>query len=194
MLDLESIKNSLGVFVKDVVNESRSNLLQKNVGTDSPLYNAIDGEFEVGKNSFRIKFFISPEGEVYGEFQDRGVKGSDPSLIDNPDKNKKGIQKAPYDTPFSFKNKKPPYKAMLAFVKKRKIRLRDDKGKFAKGSYEGIAWYIQKSVFAQGIPAKKYFSDAFEKNFKEMPSKVKEDFGLELKSFMAFTIKENLGK
>ena len=86
-------------------------------------------------------------------FVDRGVRGSNPSLVKN------GKQKAPL-APYTFRNKMPPLKAILPWVKLKKLRLRDKKGKFKKGNYRSIAFMVQRSVFAQGIRPTMFFTKA----------------------------------
>ena len=78
--------------------------------------------------------------EEYAMFQDRGVRGADPSLW-----LKNGVQKAPL-SPYRFKNKMPPLKPIFRLGKiAKKIRLRDENGKFKKGSYKTVAFLVQRS-------------------------------------------------
>ena len=101
---------------------------------------------------------------------------------------KKGVQKAPL-APYTFRNKMPPLKSILPWVKLKKVRLRDKKGKFKKGNYRSIAFMVQRSVFAQGIRPTMFFTKPFAKAFKNLPEELVESFGLDLKDFFDFTKK-----
>ena len=81
----------------------------------------------------------------YGKFVDKGVSG----------KEKK------YSTPYAYKNKKPPMKPLMEWAKARNFRLRDEKGRFAKGNYKTIAFILQNSIYKKGIAPSMFFTRPF---------------------------------
>ena len=86
------------------------------------MYNSLDKEIEVGANSFRLAFLM----EDYGKFQDKGVSGTERK----------------YNTPFSYKSKRPPLKPITDWVKKnRRFQFRQKNGKFM--SYQSTAFLVQ---------------------------------------------------
>ena len=171
-------QKALQRFARHVVSQSKANLTRGGKRATGSLYDSIGSTMNVSKRSFSLSFVM----EEYGMFIDRGVRGSNPSLVKN------GKQKAPL-SPHSFKNKMPPLKYILPWVKLKKIRLRDEKGKFKKGSYKSIAFMIQRSVFAQGIKPTMFFTKPFAKAFKNLPEELIESFGLDVGDFLKFTQK-----
>ena len=171
-------QKALQRFAKHVVSQSRANLTRGKKKASNGLYDSIGYDLKVHKQSFSLSFVM----EEYGMFVDRGVRGSNPSLVKN------GKQKAPL-APYTFRNKMPPLKAILPWVKLKKLRLRDEKGKFKKGNYRSIAFMVQRSVFAQGIRPTMFFTKPFASAFKNLPEELVESFGLDIKDFFDFTKK-----
>ena len=176
MLEIES---ALQRFAKHVVSRSRANLTKQDKRATGSLYDSLDYEITVSKNSFKLRILM----EQYAMFQDRGVRGADPSLVKN------GQQKAPL-SPYRFKNKMPPLKPILDWVKLKKIRLRDEKGKFKKGGYKTVAFLVQRSIYAQGLKPSLFFTKPFIKAFDNLPDDIVEAYGLDLEQFINFTQKK----
>jgi len=103
MLNSE-VNIALNKFAKYVVMQSRANLTRKNKSVSRKLYESIKADLQVGKNSFGLSFLM----EDYGDFQDKGVRGANPSLVKN------GIQKAP-NSPFEKAFEKLPKELIEAF-------------------------------------------------------------------------------
>jgi len=177
MLNSE-VNIALNKFAKYVVMQSRANLTRKNKSVSRKLYESIKADLQVGKNSFGLSFLM----EDYGDFQDKGVRGANPSLVKN------GIQKAP-NSPFSFKNKRPPSKFISEWAKDRNIRLRDEKGRFKKGNYDTIGIILANRIFAQGIKPSMFFTTPFEKAFEKLPKELIEAFELDLENLLTQTRK-----
>ena len=166
MLDNKNTKDYLNSFAKYVIQQSRSNLTKGGKNVDKKLYNSLDKEIEVGANSFRLAFLM----EDYGTYQDKGVSG----------KEKK------YNTPFSYKSKRPPLKPITDWVKKRRFQFRKENGKFM--SYESTSFLIRNSIFKKGIKPSLFFTKPFEKAFLNLPDELVEAYGLDLEQFLQFTI------
>ena len=171
-------QKALQRFAKHVVSQSRANLTRGKKRASNGLYDSIGYDVKVHKQSFSLSFIM----EEYGMFVDRGVRGSNPNLVKN------GTQKGGM-SPYSFKQKMPPLKYILPWVKLKKLRLRDEKGRFKKGNYRSIAFMVQRSVFAQGIKPTMFFTKPFAKAFKNLPEELVESFGLDIKDFFDFTRK-----
>ena len=78
-------QKALQRFAKHVVSQSRANLTRGKKRASNGLYDSIGYDLKVHKQSFSLSFVM----EEYGMFVDRGVRGSNPSLVKN------GKQKAP---------------------------------------------------------------------------------------------------
>ena len=87
-MQLENTRKALEDFKKYVIKQSRSNLTKTKKNASKELYNSIDGNIKVMKNSIYMDFVM----EEYGLYQDKGVSG---------------VRKK-YDTPYKYTTKMPP--------------------------------------------------------------------------------------
>lgn len=167
MLDNKNTKEYLNAFAKYVIQQSRSNLTKQNKNVNKKLYDSLDKEIEVGANSFRMSFLM----EDYGAYQDKGVSGT---------------QKK-YNTPFSYKSKKPPLKPITQWVTKRRFQFRNkETGKFM--SYQSTAFLVRNGIFKNGIKPSLFFTKPFEKAFERLPDELVEAYGLDVEQFLEYTI------
>lgn len=157
-------QQALEDFKKYVIQQARTNLTKGKKNVDGNLYKSLQGFVEKSPAGFRLYF----EMEDYGMFQDKGVSGT----------------KKKYNTPFSYKSKMPPIKPLQLWAKKRNIRLRDDKGKFKKGSYKTIGFLIARSIFEKGIKPSLFFTKPFERAFKQLPEELREAFGKDINKLL----------
>jgi hypothetical protein len=166
---LNNVKDSLNKFAKYVVQQSRSNLTKGKKNISKSLYNSIDYDLTVSPNSFSLSFIM----DEYGMYQDKGVSGTEKK----------------YNTPFKYTNKMPPIKPLADWAKFKNIRLRDAKGKFAKGNYKTIGFLISRSIYRKGIKPSLFFTKPFERSFKNLPDEVVKAFALEIENLLDFTTK-----
>ena len=167
---LNNVKDSLNKFAKYVVQQSRTNLTKGKKNVSKSLYNSIDYDLTVSPNSFSLSFIM----DEYGMYQDKGVSGTEKK----------------YNTPFKYTNKMPPIKPLADWAKFKNIRLRDAKGKFAKGNYKTIGFLISRSIYRKGIKPSLFFTKPFERSFKNLPQEVVEAFALEIEDLLDFSTKK----
>jgi hypothetical protein len=165
-VDNQQTYKYLNDFAKYVIQQSRSNLSKQGKNVDKTLYNSLDKEIEVSANSFRLSFLM----EDYGAFQDQGVSGT----------------KKKYNTPFSYKSKRPPLKPITDWVTKRRFQFRKENGKFM--SYKSTAYLIAGGILKNGIKPSLFFTKPFEKAFERLPDELVEAYGLDLEQFLKYTI------
>jgi hypothetical protein len=165
-MDTQQTYKYLNDFAKYVIQQSRSNLTKGGKNVDKKLYNSLDKEIQVGANSFRIAFLM----ENYGNFQDKGVSGT---------------QKK-YNTPFSYKTKRPPIKPITDWVTKKRFQFRKEDGKFM--SYKSTAYLIAGGILKNGIKPSLFFTKPFEAAFKNLPNELVEAYGLDVEQFLQYTI------
>lgn len=171
-------QKTLEKFRDYVIQQSRSNLTKGGKNSTGDLYNKIKGEVKAMPNSIGVYF----EMPMYGKFQDKGVKGSNPSGIKN------GVQKAP-NSPYIFKKEMIPTKAIDKWVIKRGIAPRDKSGKFKNRS--SIKFAIAKSIAMQGIRPSLFFTKPFEAGYKKYLSKeLIEQFALDVQDLMKTSLKD----
>lgn len=161
---LNRTKEALDDFKKYVIQQARTNLTKGKKNVDKKLYNSLQGFLDESPAGFRLYF----EMEDYGMFQDKGVSGK---------KNK-------YDTPFSYKNKRPPIGPLAQWAKKKNIRLRDEQGRFKKGNYNTIGFLISKSIFEKGLKPSLFFTKPFERAIKRLPEDLQDAFGEDIKNML----------
>lgn len=167
MQDAEKTYKYLNDFAKYVIQQSRSNLSKGNKNVDKKLYNSLDKQIEVGANSFRLAFLM----ENYGEFQDKGVSGT----------------QRKYNTPFSYKSKRPPLKPIQDWVTKRRFQFRNrETGKFM--SFKSTAYLVAGGILKNGIKPSLFFTKPFKKAFERLPDELVEAYGLDVEQFLQYTI------
>ena len=165
--NLQNTKESLNKFAKYVIQQSRSNLSKNKKNVSSDLYGSLGYDLKVNPNSFSLEFYMAD----YGQFVDQGVSGI----------------KRKYNTPFSYTNKKPPMQPLADWAKAKRIRLRDEKGKYKKGNYKTIGFILQRSIYEKGIKPSLFFTKPFEKAFDNLPDDLIKRFGLDLDDLLDFT-------
>jgi hypothetical protein len=192
-MQLKETRDALNNFAKYVIQQSRSNLSKSKKNFSKQLYNSLDYDLNVSKNSFSLSILM----EDYGLFQDKGVKGKDPSKVSKNAKIKG--QQAP-NSPYKFGsgNYSGQWSSFVGklevWAKRKNIRLRDEKGRFKRGNYKTIAQVIAGNIYNRGIKPSMFFTTPFQKAFKDLPEELILSFGLDLERFIDFTIKDNLKK
>ena len=166
---LKNLQTELQSFGKYVVQQSRSNLTKQKHNVSKDLYNSIHYKLDEKNGNFDLAFIM----DEYGTFLDKGVKGANPSLV-------KGGKQKGGNSPYSFRNKRPPMQPIADWAKKRNIRLKDKEGKFKKGNYRTIGFILQRSIFAQGIKPSMFFTKPFLAAFDRYPELLSKAFAQDI--------------
>lgn len=155
---IENQLTAIELVIGDFIKRIHENLQQEDMIVSGKIKDIV-----VEKNGNTIEVLANEE-LIY---QDKGVNGS---------KVKK------YNTPFSYKNKKPPVQPFIEWIKKKNITLRNNakyKGKESEFKHltkeqeiESAAYAIREKVFQEGVKPRNVYS-------KEIP-KLIEDCGKEL--------------
>ena len=188
---LNNVREELNRFAKYVVSQSRANLTRgsKPYGSKNDskkLYNSLDYDVTVSKNSFQLAFLM----EDYGIFQDKGVRGKDPSKV-SPNAKITG-QQAP-NSPYRFgSGKTGNWKEFVLniekWAKKKNLRLRDKKGRFTKGNYKSIAHIVAGNIYNRGIKPSLFFTKPFEKAFSNLSKDLIEAYKLDVEQLIKTTV------
>lgn len=166
-MQLKDTQDALNAFGKYVVQQSRSKLTQSNKNASKRLYESLGYELKVMPNSFSMAFLM----ENYGEYQDKGVSGTE----------------VKYNTPYKYTNKMPPPSAFSQWVIRKGLKgTRDASGRFV--SRKGLQFAIAKSIFKKGIKPSLFFTKPFEAAFKNLPNDIVEAYGLDVENFLKTTI------
>lgn len=168
-MQLEEVNKALNQFAKDVVIGAKREITRQGKGGGN-LSKLLDYDLNASKNSFYLEFL----GADYMDFVDRGVSGKERR----------------YDTPYRFTNKMPPRKEILKWVNKKRMRLKDDKGRFVKNGQNSLAFLIQRSIFKKGLKPSLFFTKPFEKHFKKLPKELEIAYALDIEDFIDYTFKQ----
>ena len=153
-------------FRKYVVSQARRNLTinkkkKFKTGSDTrELWKSIKGREVTTPGSILQTFFM----KKYGEFQDKGVKGTKSNYVENS------------KSPFSFNKSKKAIDSrngLAKWVKRKNLRFRDEKtGRFKKTNFKSLTFLIARSIHEKGIKRSLFFTKPFEKRYKMLPNKI----------------------
>ena len=166
MLNPVRTKEVLDKFGKRVQQQARTNLTKGKHKASGGLYDSTKYELSTGPKSFSLFF----ELEDYWEFQDKGVSGTE----------------IKYNTPFSYKTKKPPAKVFEKWAKRKGIKPRAKNGQFT--TYKSFGFAVANSIFKKGIKPTKFFSKPFENEFNKLPEDLVQAYALDVENFIDFTL------
>jgi len=105
----------------------------------------------------------------YWNFQDAGVSGTERK----------------FNTPFSYKTKKPPAHIFESWAKRKGIKPRGANGQFT--TYKSFGFAVANSVFKKGLKPTKFFTTPFENEFKKLPNEIVKAYALELDDLLRFS-------
>ena len=185
------ISNNLIKYLEEVrdliVQESKKNLAKE--GMVGKLYDSIEGT-DVEKDTRGLYFNILMED--YGKFQDKGVKGKDPSKVKGGTKAIKE-QQAP-DSPYKFGSGNmagtfDDFALNIAdWAKNKNYRLRDEKGRFVRGTYETIGKIIASNIYNRGLRPTMFLTNAFEYAQQQISNKLEKGLKLDVEKDIEISI------
>lgn len=171
----ERMQSTLDKFGKYLTQQSKANLTRMGKSSSKTLYDSINYTAKVSKSgdSFEFQFSMAD----YGDFQDKGVRGAKSTYSESA------------NSPFAYRDKRPPAKAFANWVVKRGLDgVRDKKtGRFIKR--QSLQYAIAQSIYNKGIRATNFFSRPFGLAFKQLPADMVAAFALTQKEFQEFTRK-----
>lgn len=170
--DLPATKTALDTFAKNTIKFARANLTRQDHNVSSSLYKSFSFQTQAFPNSLSVKINF----EQYGEYLDKGVKGSRSSF------------KAP-TSPYKYTTKAPPFKAIEQWVKARRFQFRDPKGRFI--SFASTAYLIQRSIFLTGTPTTNFFTRPFTKQLERLEQTLGVEVAKDVDSFLQSVIDGN---
>ena len=160
------LEEALDKFGKELVKQTKRNVLSERMSTSGVLIDSIFYEIEKTRDGYELDFFMIE----YGYYQDEGVQGA------NPRKVRYGRNKAPR-SPFKFgsgggksKKKGGLSKSLDKWLVQKRIAPRDKKGRFV--SRETIKFLISRSIYNQGLEPRLFFTKAWNKTLKGIDKKL----------------------
>ena len=170
-MEFKKTKQALELFAKAVKLKAQQNLKKKKQISSGKLYDSIDYNLDVFKNSFTLEFYM----EDYGTFMDLGVKGSKSTYPES--------RNSPYKYSGRFKMINPA--SLDKWLIRKKMAPRDDQGRFIER--KNLKYMIATSIYRKGLKGSRFFTGAFEEEFKNIDNQVQEAFGLDLDDFLIKT-------
>jgi hypothetical protein len=169
------VQKELERFRDYVIKEARKNLTRSQKNVSKGLYESLKGNVKAMPNSFYMDF----EMNDYGKFQDKGVKGKNPSALPPNSKNY-GVQKAP-NSPYKFGSgsgeKGGLRRSLDKWIIRKGLAPRGKDGKFM--SRKTLKFLMARSIYFSGIKPSLFFTKPFEAAFKRLPNELIEKFGLD---------------
>jgi hypothetical protein len=138
---MSEFRKALEKYAKYVIQQSRSNLTRGKNNASKALYNSLSYTIKGDKVSFL--------SEDYGQFVDKGVKGSKSTYPESS------------ASPFKYTTKQPPSKVFDKWSIRKGIAPRDKQGRFVKR--QSLNFLIARSIKNKGIRATLFFTKPFER-------------------------------
>lgn len=182
----DNFKKELEKIRDQIIKDSKKNLASQ--GKTGQLYESIEAT-PVKQTKDSLSFQIKMED--YGKFVDKGVKGKDPSKVKGGDKAIRG-QQAP-NSPYKFGsgNMRGTFddfaKSVGDWAKRRNFRLRDEKGRFVRGTYETIGKIIAGNIYNRGLKPSLFFTKAFEKAQETTTNKLEKALKIDAENMIETT-------
>jgi len=141
---MSEFKKALENYAEFVINKSRQNLAKGGRFGTHNKSGVLSKSLEYIIKDNKVSFL----SEKYGEFLDKGVKGSKSTYPESS------------ASPFRYRDKMPPPSAFDKWSIKSGIAPRDSKGKFIKR--KSLNYIIENSIHRKGIRASLFFTKPFE--------------------------------
>ena len=152
---MSEFRKALDKYARYVVQQSRSNLTKQRNNASKSLYRSLGYNIKGNQVTF--------EGNAYGEFLDKGVKGAESTYPQST------------NSPFKYKGKMPPPKAFEKWIRQRGIKGRDKKtGRFITN--QSLSYLISRSIYKKGIRATLFFTKPFEAGFVKYEDEIMQGY------------------
>lgn len=175
---MTNVEEELEKFAVNVITTAKQNL--KREGKAGGNLEKMPYELEVGKNSFSLGIDLAD----YWEFVDRGVKGVGGTKADGS----KWKLKKVVNSPFKYRNERPPVSAFDKWTIRKGKAPRRNKGTFKKRS--SLKYALAESVYHTGLETTFFFTAPFEKEFRKLPDELVEAYALDIDNFLEFVTKK----
>ena len=170
-MKLTNTRKALRVFATSVVRDAKSNLSKQKMGR-SNLAKSLGftvKQKKMGKLIEMVEFTFGRSSN-YWQYVDEGVRGK------GGYKGKGGRGRARgKGSPFKFKKRNIKKGVIARWIKRKRIRLRDAKGKFKKKTKSAIksaAFAIGEAIALRGLTRTQFFSSAYNKQLKLNTNKI----------------------
>lgn len=179
-MENKNVNKALDEFGKSVIGRAKSNLKKGGKygshDTSGQLSNSLSYKVKATERSINFDFYA----QDYWKYLDAGVQGKVSGL------------KAP-NSPYKFGSGTGKKGGLRASIDRWAVRkglggTRGANGRFT--TRKEMVSAISRSIYLKGTTETKFFRNAYEQSFKELDNNIVEKFGLDLDTFLRFTLKE----
>ena len=179
-MDFKNVENYLKSLGDQVVADAKSNLSKSKDSKgkargSTTLGNSIRMQVVATPKGFSTKFYMLD----YGEFLDKGVKGTKSNYIENS------------KTDYSYTTKQPPSGIIEKWIKKKGLKGRVDKKWKSAGNRGGqfittksLAFLIARSIKQKGIKSISFFQEPLSLYFKELKGNLLKELKLDIETYL----------
>lgn len=162
----ENVNKLLKTFGRDVIRESKKNLIRQKKNVSKRGYKSLAFTTEKYDTHIDSAFYM----EDYMYYQDQGVSGKERK----------------FNTPFSYKDKRPPASAFSSWSVRRGIAPRSEDGRFIPR--RSLQFALATHIYKKGIEPSLFFTVPFEKWYKKLVNDLDKAYGEDIE----IMIKEEL--
>ena len=173
-MKFEQLNLVMNEYAKYVIQQSKSNLTKDNKGGGA-LYNSLNYKVIEDNQAMLVEFMM----EDYGVYVDRGVKGVNSTYPET------AKAKSPFQYGSGTGIKGGLTKGIDEWLKKKKLRWRDDLGRFM--TYKSMRYLIVKKIYFQGLKANTFFSRPFKAGVDKYELKLSKAFAADIESQMVYS-------
>lgn len=166
-MDLTQTEIVLRRFARNVEKRSKQRASQRGVKASGAMNKNLSFKTKVNPNSIQILY----NRTKYTDFQDQGVSGVERK----------------FDTPFSYKSKKPPANVFSKWAKAKGITPRNAQGQFM--TFKSFGFAVANKIFKEGIKPKKFFTDSFVKEFNNLAEPIKKAYAKDAMDLLKTALK-----
>lgn len=145
-MKLDQTKIAFRKFADNVQKRTKQRASQRDVKASGAMIKDIKFDVKVSANSIEIIY----NRPAYADFQDQGVSGT----------------QRKFDTPFSYKTKRPPSHVFEKWAKIKGITPRTPNGQFM--TFKAFGSKVANKVFLFGLKPRKFFTDTFVTEFDNL--------------------------
>jgi len=183
--DVKEAEEAFKKFGSNVVQGGRAILNEKQKRTKGVLFSDFHYTLTAGQTNLDLDFKFG-RAEDYWVFVDQGVRGSGGAKKGRTSKGQiskrggTGLGRG-MGSPFAFRSKQPPLRAILEFMSAKGI---------AGKNRVGIAYAISLSIKRRGLERTQFFSKPLEQNIKKLPDELIKGFGYDVEKLLKKLPKE----
>jgi hypothetical protein len=161
---MNGVKKALDAWAKETVKQARRNLTRNKKRASNSLYKSLGHEVTETPYGYDVNIY----GNEYAKFVDQGVSGTERK----------------FNTPYSYTTKQPPVSDLLPWVKRKRLRFRDEKGRFKRGDSKSMAFVVARNIKRRGLRPTLFLTNAAMSSLKRIAPELEEAYVFEIEKLL----------